>query len=216
MSERPDRVLVWRSQLVANDFPPVCAMTGATAQTWRKFRFVTAPAWAYALLVLICTGIGLLPIFIVMRIVSRTASGHLPLTNASAQKLRTVTSIAVALFLLMLVFWAVGIFVPSVAGSDNPTANTIAGLAFFLGLLSGLAGVTVWLLVKPRFGPGGRVMATQPGHNDNIVQLSRLHPAFVAAVQQHQQARAAQHQAAPPSIPPPPPEPPPPQGKFSS
>jgi len=190
-------------------------MTGAPAETWRKFRFVTAPGWAYASLVLICTGIGLLPIFIIMRLVSRTASGHLPLTKASAQRLRTVTSIAVSLFLLTLVLWAVGIFVPSVAGSDNATANTIAGLAFFLGLLSGLAGVIVWLLVRPRFGPRGKVMATQPGQNDNLVQLSRVHPVFVAAVQQHQQARAAQFQPALPPTSLPPPESPLPPGKFS-
>lgn len=179
-------------------------MTGAPAETWRKFRFVTAPAWAYASLVLICTGIGLLPIFIIMRLVSRTAAGHLPLTNASAHRLRTVTSIAVSLFLLVLVLWAIGIFVPTAAGSDNPTANAIAGLAFFLGLLVALAGVIVWLLVKPRFGPGGKVMAKQPSQFDNLVVLRRVHPAFVAAVQQHQQARAAQFQTAQ-AMPPPPP-----------
>jgi predicted small integral membrane protein len=116
--------------------------------------------------------------------------------------------------LLTLVLWAVGIFVPSFAGSNNTTANTVAGLAFFLGLLSALAGVIVWLLVKPRFGPRGKVMATQPGHNDNLVQLSRVHTAFVAAVQQHQHARAAQFAAPPSTGQPPASELPSPPDKF--
>src|SRR5437773_10863820 len=48
-----DRVLIWSSQLRANDFPPVCAMTGAPAEAWHKFRFVTVPGWAYASLLLL-------------------------------------------------------------------------------------------------------------------------------------------------------------------
>ena len=53
MDSRPDRVQIWASQLAANDFPPVCAMTGRPAETWRKFRFATPPDWAYALLALV-------------------------------------------------------------------------------------------------------------------------------------------------------------------
>src|SRR5256885_14051120 len=75
---QPDRVLIWSSQLRANDFPPVCALTGAPAETWHKFRFVTVPGWAYAFLVLLCTGIGLLPIFIILAVVSRRGAGDLP------------------------------------------------------------------------------------------------------------------------------------------
>jgi hypothetical protein len=52
----PDRVQIWASQLGANDFPPVCAMTGRPAELWRKFNFSTPPRWAYALLVLIVVG----------------------------------------------------------------------------------------------------------------------------------------------------------------
>jgi hypothetical protein len=81
-----DRVVVWASQLAANDFPPVCAMTGAPAETWRKFRFSTAPAWAYAFLILLCTGVGLLIVFLAMYLVSRRASGHLPLTRAASRR----------------------------------------------------------------------------------------------------------------------------------
>ena len=56
MINRPDRIQIWASQLAANDFPPVCAMTGRPAETWRKFRFATPPDWAYALLALVVLG----------------------------------------------------------------------------------------------------------------------------------------------------------------
>ena len=45
------KVRVWASQLWANDFPPVCAMTGRPAETWKKFKFATPPDWTYALLI---------------------------------------------------------------------------------------------------------------------------------------------------------------------
>ena len=56
MNHPQDRVQVWASQLAANDFPPVCAVTGAPVETWRKFRFSTPPPWAYAFLGLIALG----------------------------------------------------------------------------------------------------------------------------------------------------------------
>ena len=80
-------------------------MTGAPAEVWRKFRFRTVPGWAYAFLALLVTGIGLLPIFIIMAVVSRRASGHLPLTRASRQKLRLVEWGIISLLPLMIVLW---------------------------------------------------------------------------------------------------------------
>jgi hypothetical protein len=89
--------VVWSSQLAANDFPPVCAMTGQPAETWRKFRFSTAPAWAPVLFLLLCTGVGLLLVFIAMYGVSRRASGHLPLTRASSRRVALASWIPVGL-----------------------------------------------------------------------------------------------------------------------
>ncbi len=77
---------IWASQLAANDFPPVCAMTGAPVETWRKFRFSTPPPWAYALLVLIVLGLlGLIIAAAVMSAVAVKASGFLPLTRRSSR-----------------------------------------------------------------------------------------------------------------------------------
>ncbi|TMG25324.1 MAG: hypothetical protein E6H95_12090 [Chloroflexi bacterium] len=66
MISPPDRVTIWQSQLTANDFPPVCAMSGQPAETWHKFRFATAPPWAFLLGA------------IVVAALSRRASGYLP------------------------------------------------------------------------------------------------------------------------------------------
>lgn len=199
---RPDSVLVWSSQLRNNDFPPVCAMSGRPAETWRKFQFTTAPGWAYLFLILICIGIGLLLIFVVMFAVSRRASGYLPLTHESSRSVARASSAGLALFLLVAVLWVLGIAVGVVAGDDS-AASTVSGILFALGLLALVVATAYWLLVKPRFGPQGKVMAKRPGEWDNLVELRHVHPAFVAAVQQHQQWRASQ------AIPPPPPPAPP-------
>jgi hypothetical protein len=169
-------------------------MTGAPAETWQRFRFVTAPAWAYAFLILVCTGIGLLPIFILMAVVSRRASGHLPLTRMSQRRVRRATWICVDLLVLAVLLWVGAAFVASI-WSGNSTASTIAGISVFLGFLSILAAIIGWLLVRPRFGPGGQVLKRPTGYQDYLVELRRVHPAFVAAVNQAHQARAAQYAA---------------------
>jgi hypothetical protein len=175
----------------------VCATTGAPAETWRKFRFVTAPGWAYAFLLLLLTGIGLLLIFILMRAVSRTAGGYLPLTRAASNRIRNANLAGLGLAILWLVLWAVAF-----TQGDNSAAAPL----FLLGFLVMFALLVYWLLVRPRFSVGGKVLGVQPGHMESVVVLERVHPAFVAAVQQHQQARVAQFQAAPP-LPPAPPVP---------
>lgn len=188
---RSDSVQIWQSQLFANDFPPVCAMTGLPAETWRKFTFVTVPGWAYLMLVLVCTGVGILPIYLVMRLVARTATGHLPLTNESSRTIRRANSAGALFLVLMFVLWAVGIAILSTSRFGDTTANTLAVVAFVGGFIAGLAGVVYWLLVKPRFGPGGKVMQAERFNSDRIVELQRVHPLFVSAVQERQLNRSA-------------------------
>ena len=183
-------VQIWRSELQANDFPPVCAMTGQPAETWRKFRFVTAPAWVWVFLILLLTGIGLVLIFILMRVASRTAAGRLPLTRGASNTLRNANLAGIGLAILWLALWIAAF----AAGNSS-----FSGLGFFLGFLVIFTLVVYWLLVLPRFGPKGKVLAIAPGQWQSIVVLSRVHPAFVAAVQQHQQARAARFATTGPS-----------------
>jgi len=175
-------------------------MTGQPAQAWRKFRFATVPGWAYVFLVLICTGIGLVPIFIIMAVVSRRASGHLPLTLASQARLRLVNWIVLSTLPLMVVLFIAAAIVGSSSNSD--TASTITFLLVVLGLLSFVAFIVGYLVVRPLIGPRGNVMEQKPGYYDKLVELRNVHPAFVAAVNSiHQQRAAALAQPNLPQIP---------------
>ncbi len=193
-------VQVWQSQLVANDFPPVCAMTGAPAEMWRKFTFTNTPAWAFMF-----GAIGAAAF-------SSRVSGYLPLTRQASQRITRVRWLFAGLIPLAIVLFVVGGIVSPADG--DPTRGTIAGLLFLLGFTAILVGIIGILIGRNYFGPGARIIERR-GQPEPLVELRRVHPAFVAAVQQQQQARAAQLRAAQPPPPPPPPESPFPPGKFS-
>ncbi len=187
----PDRVPVWASQLAANDFPPVCAMSGQPAETWRKFRFATPPTRAYALLVLICLGgIGIVLYAVVITVVAQKASGFLPLTRSSNRIVALAIWVPAGLLIGWVLLWilAAAIGLPS---SDS-TALTIAAIMFWVGLLLLIAGLVGRLLVMRMICPRGKVMEPQPGQLDKLVELQNVNPAFVAAVHQLQASRMAQ------------------------
>ena len=186
----PDRVVIWSSQLAANDFPPVCAMTGAPAETWRKFRFSTAPDWAYAFLLLLCTGVGLLIVFLAIYLVSRRASGYLPLTRASSRRVALASWIPGGLFLLTLLLWVLAIIISS--SSNDDTAGAVAGLVLIFSLVVLIAAMIGWLVIRRLIGPRAKVFDRQPGMVEYMVEIRKVHPAFVSAVVQAQHARAAQ------------------------
>ncbi|HEY4889680.1 MAG TPA: hypothetical protein VIJ58_14060 [Candidatus Dormibacteraeota bacterium] len=192
-----DRVRVWAAQLAANDFPPTCAMTGAPAETWRKFQFSTAPAWAYLLLLLVCSGVGVLISLLIMYLVSRRASGYLPLTKASSRRIALASWIPGGLVIGTIAIWVLAAIVGN--SSNNATTGAVAAVLVILSLLTLLAGFVGLLVVRPLIGPRGTVMEQQPGQFDRVVELRRVHPAFVAAVNQLHQARAAQYAAMQPA-----------------
>jgi hypothetical protein len=169
-------------------------MTGAPAETWRKFRFATAPAWAYVLLLLICTGVGLLIVGVLIWLVSNRASGYLPLTRASRRKLAIVNWLPVALMVLSVVLWIVAAVVGF--NSNDQTATVAAGL-LVLGLIAGLAGAFGWVVIRRIAGPRARVMERAPGQLDQLIELRNVHPAFVIAVNQLHSARAAYYTSPP-------------------
>lgn len=189
----PDRVVVWSSQLAANDFPPVCAMTGAQAETWRRFRFSTAPGWAYAFLLLLCTGLGFLIVFLAIYLVSRRANGYLPLTRASGRKVGLGIWIPGGLLLLTLLLWIAAIIVGG--SSNDETTGAVAAVLLIISFVVLIAGLVGWLVIRRLIGPRGNVMERQPGAFDNLVEIRNVHPAFATAVLQWQHARAAQHAA---------------------
>lgn len=194
MINRQDRVQVWASQLAANDFPPICAVTGKPAETWRKFRFSTPPAWAYALLVLVVCGVvGLLVGAVVIAAVSVKATGHLPLTKASSRLVGLATWIPPGLIIAAFALWTLA-GVAAAAGVDatDPNASAFGALSLFLGLLLVVGGLVGRLVVTPLVCPKGRV-TVQPGYADKLVEIRNVHPAFVAAVTQILQARAQQY-----------------------
>jgi len=185
VDQPPDRVTVWQSQLAANDFPPVCVMTGAPAETWRRFKFSTAPPWA------IWVG-GVL----VASILARRASGYLPMTRASVQRLRLARWSPVALLAVAFLCWILAVIVGAAGGNDS-TTSSIAGFLFIVGSLLLLIGLIGLVVVQAAYGPTARVMEQQPGQYEPVVELRRVHPNFVNAVRQMQAARAAHHPSQP-------------------
>ena len=178
---------MWASQLAANDFPPVCAMTGRPVETWRKFTFSTPPAWTYALLVLVCLGVfGLIIAAAIIYAVSEKVSGHLPLTRSSSQTAALARWIPIALLIASPVSWIIAI----VFGADSKSG--VFPAFFLLGIALLLAGLVGRLVGTPLISPRGKVYAMQPGQYDRMVEISNVNRAFVAPVRQHLHARYAQ------------------------
>ena len=195
--------MIWSSQLRANDFPPVCAMTGRTAEAWRRFRFATPPQWAYALLLLACLGgLGFVLYALIVAAISRRASGYLPLTRTSRRWLNLFMWAVIAMLPLFIVLLVGGIAVGSnTNGSTQSAVSAILLLAALVALLAFLIGA----VIRRFIGPSAKVMEPPPGYQEDLVELRRVHPAFVAAVQQAHRARAAQYasmQQPPAALPP--------------
>jgi predicted small integral membrane protein len=125
----PDRVTIWASQLAANDFPPVCAMTGRPVEVWRRFKFATSPAWTYSLLILVCLGgIGIFLYAIVTTVVAQRASGFLPLTHKSSRTVTLATWVPIVLIVLCVPVWiAAGVVA---ANSPNGPSQGNTGFAY--------------------------------------------------------------------------------------
>jgi hypothetical protein len=172
-------------------------MTGRPAETWRKFKFATPPDWAYALLILVCLGgLGFIAFAIVMTLVAQRASGYLPLTRSSSRTVNLALWIPIGLLIAAPVTWVLAI----IFGSNNDqTANTIAAVCLWLGILFLVAGLVGRLLVTRLVCPRAKVVEAAPGQTDRIVELRNVHPLFVAAVLERQHARAPQFAPGPQS-----------------
>ncbi|HET6311245.1 MAG TPA: hypothetical protein VFH00_09615 [Candidatus Nitrosotalea sp.] len=152
-------------------------MTGAPAETWRKFRFATAPIWAHALSVLVAV------------IAAERASGFLPLTKASSRLVGFARWIPRGLMIGSVLLW-IAIVIGAVAsvGGTVPNAGDIAGMLVFLGVLLLIGGLVGRFVAMPLICPRGKV-TVPPGYRDKLIELRNVHPAFVAAVTQIHQAR---------------------------
>jgi len=191
---------IWSTDLKNGLLPAVCVKTGRSADASVKFRFITVPGWAYAFLLLALTGIGLLVPFIIMRVVSRTASGRLPYQSSDAFTIKTWRWLLVGTFLAIPVLLIVAL--ASLTGD-----TTIATLLWVLLLVDVLGTLAIRYLVSPRLGPHGYVHKSSYPEG-RWVELRRVYPAFAAAVADMYNSRwlAVQPQPPPPqSVPLPPP-----------
>jgi hypothetical protein len=162
-------------------------MTGAPAETWRKFRFSNTPTWALVFLLLICVGIGFFVSLPLAHLVSRHASGKLPLTRASKRFLE----LPIWAGAVSIAFWAIDWIIAAIAFSSqhdptDPTAALVALILFYVGLPGLVLGVVLleigFQLGTMPYGPRAKLRKQQPGEPEPAVELLRLHPAFVAAV----------------------------------
>ncbi len=194
MIDRPDRARIWASQLYRGEFPPVCAMSGRPAETWRRFNFSTPPAWTYALLVLVCLGLlGLLVYGVIVSAVSLRARGHLPLTRSSRRAANLATWGPAGLILgSVAVMTAVIAAAAGNVDAGDPNAAGIGAILFLLSLFALLGGLIGRLVIGPLVVPRGKVEEV-PGYAERIVELRNVHPAFAAAVKQAQIVSAQQH-----------------------
>jgi hypothetical protein len=173
-------------------------MTGRPADTWRKFRFMTPSVWTILLL---------LPLVVLdlggPRPKARQASGHLPLAKSAVQ--RAVLEESVVAFLPLGIIVGVAGIVIWGTNQNAPDLSAIARTLMTLGFVL-LVMFVVGAVLREQFGLGAKVLAPPAGSEDQIVELRRVHPEFVAAVNQMHHARnrqgaPTQHATGPPTPP---------------
>ena len=141
-------------------------MSGAPAETWRKFRFATAPRWTYALLALICLGLlGLVVGIVVSAAVSRRASGYLPLTRSSSRAVALASWIPAGLVIGAFVVW----FSAAVLGIASSSSSSHVSMALVY---------TTWVAdAKVTSGP-------ELGYKPALTEITGKHITSVSAVKE--------------------------------
>jgi hypothetical protein len=189
-AQPPASALIWSTDLKLGHLPAVCVKTGQPADASIKFRFATLPSWANALYLLLLTGVGMLIVLIIRRLVSRVESGRLPYVRTAANRIRLWRWVRVALLVGIPVFLIAAVI--SLGGD-----TTIAALVWSAFLADFIAAVVFPYAVLNRISPNGYVH-DGPYGNGRWVELRRVHPTFAAAVAQMYAARwAAVQQPAP-------------------
>jgi hypothetical protein len=189
-AQLPVGALIWSTDLKLGHLPAICVKTGEPADASVKFRFVTLPSWANALYLLLLTGVGLLIVFIIMRLVSRIESGRLPYVRAVANRIRLWRWVRVATIVGIPVLLIAAIV--SLGGD-----TTIAALVWSAFLADLLAAIAFPYAVLNRIGPNGYVHDSPYG-NGRWIELRRVHPNFAAAAAEMYRSRwAAAQQPAP-------------------
>ena len=172
----PGVVEVTTEEFEGKRLPPVCAMTGAQSEAWRRFRFATLP---------LSTWMSSGPLSFSSE---RSTTGYLPLTRVSDRRLALSTWLPVAIMFLALAPWIAALVINAAGGtqSSDSTTSALPGILLLLGIALLAGGGFVLLALRPLLGPQGKVKVVEiaPGRQQTIVELRRVHPAFVAAVRQ--------------------------------
>ncbi|HEV2415450.1 MAG TPA: hypothetical protein VGX27_11620 [Candidatus Dormibacteraeota bacterium] len=186
------RLRVWASQLANDDFPPVCVYSGEPADAWWRIRLFTPYRWAVPLVFLsLLLVIGFVIGGALGYLLARRVSGHLPMRAQYARRLWMLPRVSAAILAAGVVMLVAALHAP-------PLNNVVLGLAGILAftvspifILIGLLGVQIGLQVAWNpLAPRGKVFARKPGDPDRIVEISNVHPAFVAAAQAMYSARS--------------------------
>ena len=165
-------------------------MSGLPAETWKRFKFVTPPGWAYSLLLMVCAGgLGFIAYAIATAAVAERASGYLPLTRSSSRTVTLAFWIPTGVLIAWVAAWVLTVVLAWT--TTDPNVTNVAWISFGLGFLFLAAGLVGRLLIAPLIRPRGKVMPMTPGQNDRIVELRNVHPNFVRAVNQDQPSRVA-------------------------
>ena len=108
------------------------------------------------------------------------AVGRLPLTMAANRKLVLITWVPAG----FMVSGAILAVVAARIGFDSVVATALLVQGLFTMVLAGI----VLLVLRPFVGPQGRVLDRRQGEAEVLVELRRVHPAFVAAVTEFEQS----------------------------
>ena len=176
---------MWASQLANDDFPPVCVYSGEPADAWWWFRPFTTYRWAAPFLfLLLLLVIGFVVTGPLAYLLARRAGGHLPMKAMYARRLWMLPRVSAAILAAGVVMLVAALHAPLnnnvVVGLAGILAFTVSPILILIGLFGVELGLQVlWNPLAPR----GRVFAQKSGDPDRIVEISNVHPAFVAAAQ---------------------------------
>ena len=183
-------VVVWGEDLKAGRLPHVSPLSGEPADVPRKYRYRTAPAWSWLLIVGgILVGVGWIPGIVIMLALSKRAAGDLFLTQRERRSIQVKLGITYGLLAATIGFFILAFTVP-----DDLKALMV------LGALIAMVGWIICILaVMPLIRPRATVREIPSGAT--TVELKKVHPAFAEAVAgMYQQAPAIPDQAAPPAL----------------
>ena len=159
-------VTMWAHDFEMRNVPPVCTMSGRTAECWARFAFRSQPREAAAPTMAAHLLAGGLIGAVLEDLVALRAKGQLPLTR----RMRLVLRLARLTPALMLV---AGLLLLATAESVWHS-DTLAGLGFAVFVVA----LPIGALVNWRLEPHGSLRRI---NGTVILKLTNVHPAFAAA-----------------------------------